>query len=124
MNTSDARGRAAEVQSAFLEGWRKALGFRSMYPTDREAWMGSIARMRLAYGVFPPCPRCSCQMIDLTSGQPPKCLQCGEQRMMRTDQAISRAPMATERQIRELVTRFTIEHVGDGRDARAAYRDA
>lgn len=60
--------------------------------------MASDAYKRLAYGVFPPCPKCRCSLIDVHGGNPPKCLRCCDVRLTATEQVMSRpvAPMETD----------------------------
>lgn len=123
MNIADAHGRRAEVQAAFLEGWRKALLMRSWFTSDREAWETSDAFARLAYGVFPPCPKCRCQIINVHSGNPPKCLKCGEVRAMPTEQTLSREAVPHEADLGERMVAHPLMRAGDGYDQHQDRRD-
>lgn len=115
MSAADAIGRAAEVQAAFLEGWRKALSMRGWYSSDRDAWNQSLARSRLAYGIFPACPSCGCQVINVDAKMP-TCLKCGSVRMSPTTQRRARDRETFETNRVDEILRRPLARIGDGRD--------
>lgn len=115
MNVADAHGRRDEVAAAFLEGWRKKQGGFGFGMSDREAWLSSTAYARLAYGVFPPCPKCRCQIIN-PHVSPPTCMKCGEARISETTQTLARRVNMFEPQRVEQILRRPLERLGDGRD--------
>lgn len=114
MTPADAIGRRDEVRAAFLEGWRK--GHAGIWISDREAWEQSTALARLAYGVFPACPKCGCQIINPNAGNPPPCLKCGMIRLNPTNQHKEREADQFEAARVEQVLRHPLDQPGDGRD--------
>lgn len=117
MNPADAFGRRSEVMAAFLEGWRKQHILGKSFTTDREAWLGSLAYGRLAYGVFPPCPRCRCQLVNPYKGNPPPCMKCGAVRAFPIERPPCRLPEKMEAMVVARILGRSLDQLGDDRDA-------